>query len=179
MWKRVFKSLKWPRHDAQKLWSFPPWNRHYLFLLGTNAGDVGEGSVSKEQGEELSADLQHPWESRCHGILSEHSPGMESCEGNLSTFWGKKKKKKRLQSCHLSSFKPQNWSWNVLFLLLPGVEGRSEFTSAAVIHMPLWKNMFLPCVVCPCDCILLELMRAFIRWPFLILSVKLTVWCSE
>lgn len=30
-----------------------------------------------------------------------------------------------------------------VFVLLPGVEDRSEFTSAVVIHVPLWENMCL------------------------------------
>lgn len=30
-----------------------------------------------------------------------------------------------------------------VFVLLPGVAARSEFTSGISIHMPLWKNMFL------------------------------------
>jgi hypothetical protein len=30
------------------------------------------------------------------------------------------------------------------FTLLPGVEDRSEFTSAVVIHLPLQKTMLLP-----------------------------------
>jgi hypothetical protein len=31
------------------------------------------------------------------------------------------------------------------------VADRNEFALAVVIHMPLWKTMFLPCVACPCD----------------------------
>lgn len=52
-------------------------------------------------------------------------------------------------------------------MLLPGVAGRSEFTSAyslllaadvqvdvsTTLYMLLWKNMFLPHVAGPCDCV--------------------------
>jgi hypothetical protein len=54
-----------------------------------------------------------------------------------------------------------------VFLLLPGVADRSEFTAgysvwlAGVTQLNIYilprKNMFLPCVTCPCDCIQLEL----------------------
>jgi len=48
------------------------------------------------------------------------------------------------------SFKPQNGSRDGS-VLLPGVADRGEFTSAVVIHLSLWKNVFLQCVACPCD----------------------------
>lgn len=56
------------------------------------------------------------------------------------------------------------------FMLLPGVVDRSEFTSAVVIHLPPWRNMFWPHVACPCD------------WHFIqvtLFSPQSIVWCSE
>lgn len=48
-------------------------------------------------------------------------------------------------------------AWNFLgmcCMLLPGLSDRSEFPSAAVSHMPVWKTMFLSCVACSWDCTL-------------------------
>lgn len=62
---------------------------------------------------------------------------MESCEENLSAY---EKTPGKQESCDPSFFKTQNCSWAV-FVLFPGIENRSEFTSdysllpAAVIQL--------------------------------------------
>lgn len=73
----------------------------------------------------------------------------------------------RQKSCDLKPppFLAQSCSWSV-FVLLPGVEDRSEFTSAVVIHVPLGKHVPCPLIeqltpVTPLTC-----------------GVQ-TVWCSE
>lgn len=53
----------------------------------------------------------------------------------------------RQESCDLSLFVffflNTELFLECVFVLLPGVEDRSEFTSAVVIHVPLWENMCL------------------------------------
>lgn len=58
-------------------------------------------------------------------------------------------------------------------VLLPGVVDRSEFTLAAVIRVPLGKNMFCHAqFVFVNDHKQLELMRILFRWPFLTSRVQ-------
>ena len=39
-----------------------------------------------------------------------------------------------------------------VFVVLPDVVNKREFTSGVVvIHILVWKIMFLPCVACSCD----------------------------
>ena len=66
-----------------------------------------------------------------------------------------------------------------VFAFLAGVADRSEFTSGysllfgaiKVLYIPLWKNMFLLCATCPCDCIQLG-HRLLMMRHFLTLRVQ-------
>lgn len=70
----------------------------------------------------------------------------------------------------LVSSKPQNCLWD-FFCAPPDVMQRRllEMTPYSLLllvkclnYMPLWKNMFLPCVSCPYNCIQLELTRTLV-----------------
>lgn len=76
--------------------------------------------------------------------LWEHSARMKLKEISAC------EKKTRDESCDLAFFKTQNWFW----MFFPGVGDRSKFSSAVVIHIPLWRNRFLSCAACPCGCTL-------------------------
>ena len=76
---------------------------------------------------------------------------MKLYEGISECLW-ENYKKTRHGSCYLSFFKTQNCSWNAFFVVLPDVVNKREFTSGVVvIHILVWKIMFLPCVACSCD----------------------------
>lgn len=73
-------------------------------------------------------------------LLSEHHPRMDSCD--------------------LSFFKNMELFWECLFVSLPCVVNRNEFTSdysATVIclYASMEKHV-LTCVICPCDCNLIH-----------------------
>lgn len=54
------------------------------------------------------------------------------------------------------------------FELLPGISGKSELTSGAVIHKPLWKHRH---EACPCDYVQLELLRTLVMIFLLTLRI--------
>lgn len=92
--------------------------------------------VSRQEGEE--------------SLRCQHSPRMESWE-NSECLWEISQKTKQ-ESFDL--FKTRNCSLKCLFGLHPGVVERGDFTSAVIIHIHLWEDMFLSCEACSCDCIL-------------------------
>lgn len=51
--------------------------------------------------------------------------------------------KTRQECCDFSFFKTKLFLWCV-FMLNPGIADSNEFISTVVIHMPSWKNKFLP-----------------------------------
>lgn len=84
----------------------------------------GEASLEGKQGETLGVRTQvqqlESWEnSEC------------LCESSKET---------RQEPWEL--LQTQTCSWKCIFVFLPGVVDRSVFTSAVVIHLPLWKTSF-------------------------------------
>lgn len=71
-------------------------------------------------------------------------------------FWVLVEKRTSVLLTSVSS-KPRNCSWDLSFVLLPGVADILNNCLLLFVHMPLWKNMFLPCaaclphVACPCQ----------------------------
>lgn len=62
----------------------------------------------------------------------EHGPRMESCEGYSECFWENAKKTEQ-GSYGLNFFKTWNCSWDVLFVPLPGIVDKNEFTSDCLL----------------------------------------------